>query len=105
MSAAPIYVVVSSHGGEGYRGGQNGTPKHPGGPIVHETDVGTASTLEKAQERAAMIERRWGACRIARLVFEDHPAFNEVRGLCGECDCPYFGKPRAGTCACGRAPA
>jgi len=24
-----------------------------------------------------MLERNWGACRIARLVFEDHPAFSE----------------------------
>lgn len=67
---APIYVVVTSTGGEGCA-----RPEHPGGPLVMETEVGSASTLEKAQERAASFERRFGACRIARLVFEDEPGF------------------------------
>ena len=75
MSAAPIYVVLASTGGEGFSSGHDGTPKHPGGPIVMETEIGACSTLEKAQERAAMFERRWGACRIARLVFDDEPGF------------------------------
>ena len=66
----PIYVVVSSTGGEGYSSGAC-SPKNDGGPIVHETDIGAASTLEKARERAAMLERRWGPCRIGRVVFED----------------------------------
>jgi len=72
---APIYVVVTSTGGEGLSYGFDGTPKHPGGPLVMETDVGSASTLEKAQERAARFERQFGACRVARLVFEDEPGF------------------------------
>ena len=72
--SAPIYVVVTSTGGEGYRGGHR-SQKHPGGPLVMETEVGSASTLEKAQERAAGFERRFGACRVARLVFEDEPEF------------------------------
>lgn len=75
MSAAPIYVVLAPTGGEGFSSGHDGTPKHPGGPIVMETEIGAGSTLEKAQERAAMMERRWGPCRIARLVFEDEPGF------------------------------
>lgn len=75
MSPAPIYVVVSSTGGEGYSSGHDGSPKHPGGPIVMETDIGAGSTLRKAQERAAMLERRFGTCRVARLVFEDEPGF------------------------------
>lgn len=74
MSAAPIYVVVSSKGGDGYCSGHNG-PKNDGGPIVHETEVGSGSTLEQAHARAAMLERRWGPCRIARLVFEDEQGF------------------------------
>lgn len=73
--SAPIYVVVTSTGGEGYSGGHDGKPKHPGGPLVMETDVGSASTLEKAQERAAVYERRFGPCRIGRVVFEDEPGF------------------------------
>lgn len=68
---APIYVVMVATGGAL-------TPEHPekGGPIVMETEVDGA-TLQRAREKAAMLERNWGACRIARLVFEDHPAFSE----------------------------
>lgn len=72
--AAPIYVVVSSIGGAGFSSGHDGSPKHPGGPIVMETEVDGA-TLENANARAAMMERRWGACRIGRVVFEDEPGF------------------------------
>lgn len=79
MTAAPIYVVVSSTGGVGFSAGQDGTPRNPGGPIVHETEVGPDSTLERTSNRAAMLERRFGPCRVARLVFEDHPAFAEVK--------------------------
>jgi hypothetical protein len=68
MSASPIYIVVC----------QNDKP-HPtmgvdqGGPIVPETYVKDC-TLEKQRARAALLER-WGACRVARLVFEDEPGF------------------------------
>ena len=65
-----IFVVVSARGGEGYSSGHDGS-KCDGGPIVHETEIGTGSSIEKARERAAMMEMRWGPCRIARLVFED----------------------------------
>ena len=75
MSGAPIYVVLTSTGGEGYSSGHDGSPKHPGGPLVMETEVGQGSTLQMAQERAAMFERRFGACRIGRVVFEDEPGF------------------------------
>lgn len=78
MTAAPIYVVVSSTGGLDYCAGQDGKPRNPVGPIVHETEVGPESTLARASNRAAMLERRFGPCRVARLVFEDHPAFAEV---------------------------
>lgn len=67
----PIYVVLSPTGGEGFSTGRDGSTKHPGGPIVMETDIGAASTLEKARQRAAMLERSYGGCRVARLVFED----------------------------------
>ena len=68
---APIYVVVMSTGGAL-------TEAEPvnGGPIVMETDVDGA-TLQRAQDRAAMLERRYGACRIGRVVFEDNPAFGD----------------------------
>ena len=102
MSAAPIYVVVSPHGGAGYSSGHHGEPKNPGGPIVHETDIGEPSTLEKAQHRAACLERRFGPCRVARLVFEDHPAFYERRDICTEGDCAYNGQKRPSTCACSK---
>ena len=68
---APIYVVIAAHGGEGYSTGRDGGPANKGGPIVHETDIDTGSSLEKAKVRAGMLERQWGPCRIARLVFED----------------------------------
>lgn len=73
MSAAnaPIYVVLTSHGGAGYSSGRDGTPKHPGGALVMETELGSASTLDAARERAAAYERCFGACRIGRVVFED----------------------------------
>ncbi len=65
---SPLYVVVCA----------NDTP-HPKygadehGPIIHETYTKDC-TLPKAQVRAAQMER-WGACRVARLVFEDEPGF------------------------------
>lgn len=74
---APIYVVVTSTGGAGYSSGHDCGPKHPGGPLVMETDVDGAS-LEKARERAAMYERRFGACRIGRVVFENETAFLQI---------------------------
>lgn len=69
MSAAPIYVVVVATGGALTR-------QHPvdGGPIVFETEVDGA-TLQHAQERAAQLERRYGPCRIGRVIFEDEPGF------------------------------
>ena len=69
MSAAPIYVVVMAKGGKL-------TAESPvdGGPIVMETEVDGA-TLAAAQEQAAKMERRYGPCRIGRVVFEDEPGF------------------------------
>ena len=68
MNAAPIYVVVASTGGAPRQ-------ENPaGGPIVMETDVDGA-TLVQAQHRAAMLESRFGACRVGRVVFEDEPGF------------------------------
>lgn len=66
MSAAPIYVVVCAN--------DKAHPIHgvdPHGAIVHETYV-KHGTLEEQQVRAGAFER-WGACRVARLVFEDQP--------------------------------
>lgn len=74
MSAAPIYVVVASTGGQGFSSGRDGSPKHPGGPIVMETDVDGA-TLQAANYRAAALERQFGACRVGRVVFEGEPGF------------------------------
>ena len=70
--SAPIYVVVAATGGAP----REDNPK--GGPIVMETEA-EGATLEQAQHRAGQIERRFGPCRVARLVFEDHPAFAEVK--------------------------
>ncbi len=66
MSATdtPIYVVVCANDKPHPRWGAD-----PHGAIVHETYVGQA-TLEKARERCGTFEQ-WGACRVARLVFED----------------------------------
>lgn len=62
------HVVVAGHDGE----------RKDLGPLVFETYVGPGkNTRDVAQAHAASIERRYGACRIARLVFEDHPAFSE----------------------------
>jgi hypothetical protein len=52
--------------------GQYSTPDNRGEPIVMETPVNGA-TREAAMQRAAQLEKRYGACRIARLVFEDQP--------------------------------
>lgn len=55
------HVVVASHDGV-----------HKNRPLVWETYVGPGkSPRDVAQAHAANIERRYGACRIARLVFED----------------------------------
>jgi len=71
MSAAPIYVVVCANDGV----------KNDDGPIILETYT-KGATLERARQQAANMEAstRWkyGPCRVARLVFEDHPAFAEV---------------------------
>ena len=70
MSAAPIYVVVTTHELPPESGDR-------GKAIVMETPV-EGATLEAAQKQAARFDGRYGPCRVARLVFEDHPAFGEV---------------------------
>lgn len=67
MSEAPIYVVVCQNDKVHPRWGVD---EH--GPIVFETYTRDA-TRENAQKRAAQMEQ-YGACRIARLVFDDEPA-------------------------------
>ncbi len=62
----PIYVVVCQNDKET----SPGCAVDPDGPLAMETYLKHA-TLEQARERAAKYEARWGACRIARLVFED----------------------------------
>jgi hypothetical protein len=66
MSAVPIYVVVCQNDKAHPRFGVD-----PHGAIVHETYV-KDGTLQLQQARAGVMER-WGACRLARLVFEDRP--------------------------------
>lgn len=66
--SAPIYVVVCANDKAHPRWG-----KDPKGAIVHETYIEDAS-LENQQKRAASMEVM-GACRVARLVFEDEPGF------------------------------
>lgn len=56
------HVVVAGH---------DGVHKDRG-PLVWETYVGPGKApRDVAQRHAGSIERRYGACRIARLVFED----------------------------------
>lgn len=71
----PIYVVVAQNDEERQR--RNGaTWIDTDGPLVFEQYTRTA-TLANANERAASIERRYGPCRVGRVIFEDHPAFKE----------------------------
>lgn len=67
MNTPDIWVVVSSYGGPPDCTKDDGTRY---GPIVWETDADGA-TREAAMKRAARIEKQHGACRIARLVFDD----------------------------------
>lgn len=64
QAEAPIYVVVCANDKPHPRWGAD-----PEGALVHETYVSHA-TLEGARKRSATLEL-YGACRIARLVFED----------------------------------
>lgn len=92
---APIYIVVCANDKPHP---QYGPDEH--GAIIHETYVKDTS-LEAAHKRAAQFER-WGACRVARLVFEDEPGFAEAPRLCLEGDCHYFGQKRASSCVCSK---
>lgn len=66
MSAHPaepeVWVVVASHDG--------GPTPNDDGPIVWETYT-KGATRERAQRQAANLEKRYGPCRIARLVFDN----------------------------------
>lgn len=64
VTEPPVYVVVCQNDKPHPRWG-----KDEGGPIVHETYT-RGATLEAARKRSAMFEQH-GACRVARLVFED----------------------------------
>lgn len=69
----PFYVVVAANDKPHPRWGMD---EH--GAMVHETYLKFA-TLDQALARASQLEAAGnGAHRIARLVFEDHPAFNEA---------------------------
>lgn len=63
-----IWVVVCSDDR-----GQYSTPENRGEPIVMETTINGA-TRDLALQRAAQLEGRYGACRIARLQFDDEIA-------------------------------
>jgi hypothetical protein len=70
MSTTPIYVVVCENSKPGLDGAVD-----DGGPIVWETYTRDA-TLHAAQLTAGNVEKHgYGACRVARLVFEDDPGF------------------------------
>lgn len=68
MDAEPeIWVVVARHGAPDTYRQPDGSLY---GPIVFETNV-EGATRQDAAQRAAQAERNgYGACRIARLVFE-----------------------------------
>jgi len=55
-----VWVVVAANDGA--------EPKD--GPLVFETYVNKA-TRENALRAAAALEKRYGACRVARLVFDN----------------------------------
>lgn len=57
-----VWVVVASRGG--------GAEPPYDRPIVMETEVDGA-TRDEAMRRAGQFERRFGSCRIARLVFDE----------------------------------
>lgn len=66
-----VWVVMAAYGAPLSCLKQDGTRY---GPIVFETNVEGASR-EDAQRRAAQCERQgYGACRVARLVFDDELA-------------------------------
>jgi hypothetical protein len=69
-----IWVVVASDDLiPRYRNRPENAGRAPN-PIVFETNVNGA-TRENAMKRAAQLDGPYGACRIARLVF-DEPAKN-----------------------------
>ena len=70
---APIYVVVSTDdlNAKWRERALAEDPNRKPNPIVLETNV-IGSTLERELSRAAQMEASgYGACRVARLVFED----------------------------------
>ena len=78
MSAAPIYVVVSSDDlNADYRAEELArNPDRKPNPIVFECNADGSATLEQTQQRAAQFERNgYGACRVGRVVFEGEPGF------------------------------
>jgi hypothetical protein len=58
MSKKDIYVVICDNDGTKY--------KDPGGPLVLETYI-KFSSLEHAKERANIMSKRHGLCRIAKV--------------------------------------
>jgi hypothetical protein len=78
MSAAPIYVVVSSDDlNAKYRAEELArNPDRKPNPIVFECNADGSLTLEQVQQRAAQCESQgYGACRVGRVVFEGEPGF------------------------------
>ena len=78
MNGAPIYVAVAADdlNGKWREAELARDPQRQPNPIVFETNVNGA-TLEKAQARAAELERSgYGAVRVGRVVFDDELAFN-----------------------------
>lgn len=70
-----IWVVAASFGASATYLKEDGSRY---GPIVFETNV-EGATREEAQRRAAQAEREgYGACRIARLVFDSEPATTQT---------------------------
>ena len=76
---AAIYVVVAADDLSGHflKRALEEDPGRQPNPIAFETNINNA-TLASARQRASSLEKSgYGPCRVARLVFEDHPAFNE----------------------------
>jgi hypothetical protein len=65
-----IYVIVADNDKPQYISKENQDYYDDGGPLIFEQYTRTAD-LERIKKRAKQLERRYGHCRIARLVFID----------------------------------
>jgi hypothetical protein len=69
-----LFVVVCANNVGDSRFSKNGVNRYDtSGPLVWETYLRHA-TLDAATEKAKFLSRRYGKCRVAKLVFVDEVA-------------------------------